>query len=75
MAGNAIAKEVVDADFRIHTTLGSGLLESVYRTVLAHVLSLRGLRAVSRQSIRWSMTVSESIPGSEPIWCSRKRSS
>jgi len=27
MAGNAIAKEVVDADFRIHTTLGSGLLD------------------------------------------------
>jgi hypothetical protein len=26
---NAIAKEIVDAAFRIHTTLGPGLLESV----------------------------------------------
>jgi hypothetical protein len=30
MTENAIAKEIVDAAFRIHTTLGPGLLESVY---------------------------------------------
>jgi hypothetical protein len=35
MTENAIAKEIVDAAFRIHTTLGPGLLESVYQTVLA----------------------------------------
>ncbi len=29
MNENAIAKEIVDAAFRIHTTLGPGLLESV----------------------------------------------
>jgi hypothetical protein len=29
MTENAIAKEIVDAAFRIHTTLGPGLLESV----------------------------------------------
>jgi len=28
MTENAIAKEIVDAAFRIHTTLGPGLLES-----------------------------------------------
>ena len=28
MTGNAIAKEIVDAGFRMHTTLGPGLLES-----------------------------------------------
>jgi hypothetical protein len=33
MTENAIAKEIVDAAFRIHTTLGPGLLESVYQTV------------------------------------------
>ena len=38
MTENAIAKEVVDAAFRIHTTLGPGLLESVYDTVLAYEL-------------------------------------
>ena len=48
---NAIAKEIVDAAFRIHTTLGPGLLESVYQTVLAYELGRRGLRAVSRQAI------------------------
>jgi hypothetical protein len=30
MTENAIAKQIVDAAFRIHTTLGPGLLESVY---------------------------------------------
>ena len=51
MTENAIAKEIVDAAFRIHTTLGPGLLESVYQTVLAYELSRRGLRSVSQQSI------------------------
>ena len=36
MTENAIAKEIVDAAFRMHTTLGPGLLESVYQTVLAY---------------------------------------
>ena len=35
MTENAIAREIVDAAFRIHTALGPGLLESVYDTVLA----------------------------------------
>jgi hypothetical protein len=35
MTENAIAKEIVDAAFRIDTTLGPGLLESAYHTVLA----------------------------------------
>ena len=51
MTENAIAKEIVDAAFRIHTTLGPGLLESVYQTVLAYELSQRDLRTVSQQSI------------------------
>lgn len=51
MTENAIAKEIVDAAFRIHTTLGPGLLESVYQTVLAYELGRRGLRTVSQQAI------------------------
>lgn len=48
MTENAIAKEIVDAAFRIHTALGPGLLESVYDAVLSYELAQRGLR-VSRQ--------------------------
>jgi GxxExxY protein len=48
MTENEIAKVVVDAAFKIHTTLGPGLLESVYETVLAYELTKRGLK-VTRQ--------------------------
>ena len=51
MTENAIAKEIVDAAFHIHTALGPGLLESVYQAVLAYELSQRGLRTVSQQPI------------------------
>ena len=51
MTENGIAKEIVDAAFRIHTTLGPGLLESVYETVLAYELDRRGLRIVRQQPI------------------------
>jgi GxxExxY protein len=51
MTDNAIAKQIVDAAFRIHTTLGPGLLESVYHAVLAYELAQRGLRTVSQQPI------------------------
>src|SRR5206468_11990827 len=51
MTENAIAKEIVDAAFRIHTALGPGLLESVYDAVLAYELGRRGLRVVREQPI------------------------
>ena len=41
---DCIAKEVVDAAFKVHSTLGPGLLESVYEICLAHELSKRGLK-------------------------------
>jgi GxxExxY protein len=34
----------VDAAFKVHSTLGPGLLESVYEICLAHELSKRGLK-------------------------------
>jgi GxxExxY protein len=43
-----IATEIVDAAFRVHTTLGPGLLESVYETCLEYELLKRGFR-VERQ--------------------------
>src|SRR5947209_4080433 len=51
MTENAIAKEIVDAAFRIHTTLGPGLLESVYDVVLAYELDRRGLHTARQQTI------------------------
>jgi GxxExxY protein len=48
MHENSLAKEIVDAAYKIHTTLGPGLLESVYEAVLAYELKKRGLR-VKRQ--------------------------
>jgi GxxExxY protein len=58
MTENAIAKEIVDAAFRIHTKLGPGLLESVYDAVLAYEIGRRGLRT-SRQ--QWIPVVYEGV--------------
>lgn len=43
-----VATLVVDAAFKVHSTLGPGLLESVYETCLVHELKGRGL-TVQRQ--------------------------
>jgi len=45
MTENDIAKEIVDAAFKIRTTLGSGLFESVYATSRAQELANRGFHA------------------------------
>lgn len=42
------ATQVVDAAFKVHSSLGPGLLESVYETCLVYELEHRGLR-VRRQ--------------------------
>jgi len=39
-----LAKEVVDAAFKVHATLGPGLLESVYEICLTHELTKRSLK-------------------------------
>ncbi|GAX35144.1 hypothetical protein NIES3585_11500 [Nodularia sp. NIES-3585] len=51
MTENEIAKEVVDAAYKIHTKLGPGLLESVYEAVLTYELESRGLWVVRQQPI------------------------
>jgi GxxExxY protein len=48
---DAIATQVVDAAFRVHETLGPGLLESVYETCLAHELKRRGLHVAQQVSL------------------------
>ena len=44
MTENEIASVIVDAAFKIHKTLGPGLLESVYQATLSFELQKRGLR-------------------------------
>ena len=43
-----VSREVVDAIYSVHSTLGPGLLESVYEVCLARELAQRGLK-VDRQ--------------------------
>ena len=38
-----LARQVVDAAFRVHSELGPGLLEGVYEVCLAHELKKRGI--------------------------------
>jgi GxxExxY protein len=45
---NQAAKQVVDAAFRVHSTLGPGLLESVYEACLVHELRKRRLTVASQ---------------------------
>lgn len=45
---NDVSGAIVDAAFRVHSTLGPGLLESVYEVCLEHELKKRGLE-VKRQ--------------------------
>ena len=51
MTENEIAREIVDAAFKVHSTLGPGLFESVYETVLARELENRGLKVIRQQAI------------------------
>ncbi len=48
MHENEIARLIVNASYKIHTTLGPGLLESVYEDVLFYELEKLGL-VVARQ--------------------------
>ncbi|OLE55688.1 MAG: GxxExxY protein [Acidobacteria bacterium 13_1_20CM_3_53_8] len=48
MTENELSKEIVNAAYKIHTTFGPGLLESVYEKTLAHELQKHGI-VVSRQ--------------------------
>jgi GxxExxY protein len=47
MTENEIATIVVDAAYKVHVTLGPGLLESVYSVALVHELKKRGLQVTT----------------------------
>jgi GxxExxY protein len=48
MNPNEITRQIIDAAYKLHVTLGPGLLETVYEVTLCHELRKRGLR-VQRQ--------------------------
>ena len=51
MTENEIATQIVDAAYKIHTTLGPGLLESAYQKVLVYELRKRGLNVAPEYPI------------------------
>jgi len=51
MRENDISQIIVESAFKVHTTLGPGLLESIYETVLAFEIEKRGLNVVRQQLV------------------------
>ena len=51
MTENEISKEIVDVAFKIHSTYGPGLLESVYQAIMAYEPEKRGFKAIRQQPI------------------------
>lgn len=51
MTENELSRIIVDSAFKIHTTLGPGLLESVYEVTLTHELERRGCAIITQQAI------------------------
>lgn len=47
----AIGKAVVNAAYRVHKTLGPGLLEKIYEVCLAHELTKSGFNVKRQQNI------------------------
>jgi len=48
MRENEVSGHIVDAAYQVHTSVGPGLLESVYERIMAHELQSRGF-GVKRQ--------------------------
>jgi GxxExxY protein len=51
MAESEVAKQIVDAAYHVHFSLGPGLLESVYEVVLAYELDKIALRVVRQHPV------------------------
>ena len=52
MDENTIARIVVDSAYSVHTTLGPGLLESVYESALCHGLKARNIKYYRQHQIQ-----------------------
>ena len=69
---NVVTGEILHAAFKVHSTLGPGLLESAYEVCLAHELRKRGLGGFRRRSLSPSfMTEYKLILATELIFLLR----
>ena len=48
---NEISREIVDAAYKAHVSMGPGLLESVYEEVLSHILIEKGFDVQRQVSV------------------------
>jgi len=51
MHENEVARQLVDAAYKIHSTLGPGLLESAYQAILVYELQKRGLQVEAEKQV------------------------
>lgn len=51
MTENEIARQIVDAAYKIHSTLGPGLLESAYQAALVYEMQKRGLEVEAEKPV------------------------
>lgn len=51
MNENDIAKIIVDCAYKVHSTLGPGLLESTYEVCLIHELNKAGLQTIGQKPL------------------------
>ncbi|MFO7723578.1 MAG: GxxExxY protein [Bacteroidales bacterium] len=51
MKENEVSKEIVEAAYKVHTTLGPGLLESVYEEIMYYELTKSGLYVERQKGI------------------------
>ena len=73
MSENVLAQQIVDAAYRVHTTLGPGLLESVYQAALAYELENAGCALFVNNRFLLSMKRFASIPASMLTWSLRTK--
>jgi GxxExxY protein len=48
---NALGKKIVDAAYKVHKSLGPGLLEKIYEICLCHELSKKGIKSVRQKDV------------------------
>lgn len=61
MSENPISKEIIDSCFKIHTSLGPGLFESIYENILAYELNQKGFYVETQKpiNVEWKGVVFE----------------
>lgn len=64
---NKTTSLIIDKAIVVHSKLGPGLLESVYRTCLTHELRKAGAKVAAEQVVLCSMTNCNSMTGTVSI--------